>query len=321
MGTCCTGHKQANDLISFVNNCDKKVSNCEHLSILKEILENYSEWNNENNKSVSIYEYIINYNDSYSIVTLLNDYHHIINCHNNEERLDSDSNIENTFEDVYNYFCDNKFISDSDVEEEKKIKCDMNTCNIVDRNHRDRTINNNSRKRRAKLYYSHTDYKEVISQQILDQIHCYIFHTFDSGLKLTNTEKNEIESTILKDEEEEEEKQIDDKKNLLAYSQFTGDRIDHRNVRKREQVGRFLRNKHEKTQIRQLRGDNNKFVSNVSNDSNSGDNNSNNNNNNNNKNKNDLMFSFGVRYYYDNTYEDDECLDVEYNIGYEKREW
>ncbi len=51
------------------------------------------------------------------------------------------------------------------------------------RNNRDRS---NTQKQH---YYKHDDIKEVICEQILDQIHSYIFHTFDVGFNLTFNKK------------------------------------------------------------------------------------------------------------------------------------
>ncbi len=84
----------------------------------------------------------------YSICTLLEDYHHLIHNHSLE------------FEEIHNKLF---------------TTCNMKSCQNIVRNHRNRNIESN----RCKIYYEYKNRMEVITQQILDQIHCYVYHIFD----------------------------------------------------------------------------------------------------------------------------------------------
>eukprot|EP01084_Bolivina_argentea_P013232 24805_1 len=94
------------------------------------------------------------YNSSNSITNILNDYIHIINVHDND----------GNFEDIYNSL---------------NIQCSLDKCKRLKRNQRDRMIrynnnyNNNNNKNKNNL--------NVVMDDIMDQIHCYLLHSLDIG--------------------------------------------------------------------------------------------------------------------------------------------
>eukprot|EP01083_Nonionella_stella_P268688 908573_1 len=67
------------------------------------------------------------------------------------------------------------------------VKCDLATCHGIKRNHRDRT------KPQTHPTVVIDDSPDNISiMDIMDQIHCYLLHTFDVGFQLTRKEKTQI---------------------------------------------------------------------------------------------------------------------------------
>eukprot|EP01084_Bolivina_argentea_P285574 489750_1 len=102
----------------------------------------------------------INTND-YSNGQLLDDYHHVIKCHD--------------FHQMFDHL---------------RIKCDDTTsqCTPLLRNHRKRLSNNDKQ-----IYFvQYSDHKEINCQQILDQIHSYIFHSYDCGYMLNKNDINQM---------------------------------------------------------------------------------------------------------------------------------
>eukprot|EP01084_Bolivina_argentea_P102208 183142_1 len=175
--------------------------NCDKVLRLKEIIIYYNEWcSNEKKEDNGIFEYIDNIysnvhdvsieNNRYiraCIVLLLEDYQHLINEHEFE------------FEDIFNLYVNNN-----------NNKCDIDCCPMTIRNHRDRGNKNlNHQQSRSQLYYKHTDIYQVITQQILDQMHCYIYHQFDMGFRLTKKEKQSIINNI-NDDDDDDDEHIDD---------------------------------------------------------------------------------------------------------------
>eukprot|EP01084_Bolivina_argentea_P293713 505214_1 len=268
-------------------------SECQHINRLRDTLIYYSEWilnhkDAQTGDTISIYQYIRK-GKEYSLRRLLNDYHHLIHKHLNE--------IE--FEDIYNFF----------VEALPMKRCVMSSCNMMTRNNRDRS--NQSKTKDNKIYYIMDQNKEIITEQILDQIHCMIYHTFDTGFKLTRNEKAELSNY------DKTENKSDD----TVYDEIY--ETKNENDRQRERIGAMIRGRKEKLRgLRNIGRDHNKFMSNINitetdekngteNDAQKPDI----------TNDKDAMFSFGIRYYYDEKYKDNEDLDAEYNIGYPYNDW
>eukprot|EP01084_Bolivina_argentea_P020807 38652_1 len=77
-------------------------------------------------------------------------------------------------------------------------KCDIKNCKAMIRNYRDRSKPSN-------IFYSHENVqstaKQMLSQQILDRIHCHHHHSFDMAMRILSDEKlqiNQVDSNILK---------------------------------------------------------------------------------------------------------------------------
>ena len=99
--------------------------------------------------------------------TLLDDYIHIVNLHHHE--IDKISNL-----------FQNK---DSSNTNPTSIDCDINNCQFFARNHRltsDQSIQD-----------SNLDDDYLFYRNILDTIHCYIFHSYDIALRVHKCENTE----------------------------------------------------------------------------------------------------------------------------------
>eukprot|EP01083_Nonionella_stella_P289535 985252_1 len=259
----------------------KNYLDCHQLKRLREILEYYTVWASRSKEkpspTIGIFEFIHKENvmkstDHYSLHLLLSDYHHLIDKHRDD------------FEDIYEAF----FAPQS---------CDMHTCPMISRNHRDRSNETNYSMLRSRLYFNSKDNNEVIAQQFLDQMHCFTHHTFDLGFKLS---RKQIEMQDDTDEAEED----DAKQRALISPNPTV----HKEHRQRERISRIIQAR--KKQIRETT--NHKFMTEMAVEKQSEIK----------PNTTDSMFSFGVRFYYNRgKYADNHALDVEYNYGYKYCDW
>eukprot|EP01084_Bolivina_argentea_P298449 514300_1 len=296
----CNQSQEKSNLAEQINRqCtgDFKCSECQQIIRLKEILNIYIEWSN--NISVEqtkpgIYE-DLKTKHSYSLEKLLHDYYHLINKHV--------CNSDKDFEEIYNFFC------------KPDKKCKMDSCAMMSRNSRDRS-HQKVEQRRSKLYYKHNDVKEVICQQILDQMHAYIYHTYDVGFKLTQEEI--YDSININDEYKSVSVNHSDSDGYNDNTPFiNSDDINDINIRNdthKQRIGRIIQRKKQQIRgLRSVRNNNNKFMSVVHKDEEQKNENKNKSKQKQNDTK-DVVYSFGVRYYYDDEF-NNEDLDVNYNIG------
>eukprot|EP01084_Bolivina_argentea_P227981 385127_1 len=106
--------------------------------------------------------------NNYGNVDLLDDFNHILSYHSND------------FEDIYSMLC-------AVVYENKP--CDFTTCIPMKRNQRNRSLIAQNEQMLSEIYLNQDN---IIEQQLLDRIHCHLFHTFDIGYKITQNEKEQI---------------------------------------------------------------------------------------------------------------------------------
>eukprot|EP01084_Bolivina_argentea_P216340 367569_1 len=147
------------------------IKSCKSMERISQILTYYIQWTNtiksSNNTTPSIGMFdIINsgkYLGSYSNTQLLNDFHHILQIHNY---------------DTINTL----FINDST--DKQCILTTNKICQLLLRNYRNRNTNSMDNKQRKQLYYGSNISTEITTQQILDYIHCFIYHSYDLGFKL-----------------------------------------------------------------------------------------------------------------------------------------
>eukprot|EP01084_Bolivina_argentea_P062482 114267_1 len=143
--------------------CGVHLDNCNALKRLENVLKSYKKWTSSvclfKQNDVDIATIICG---EYSICELLNDFHHLMYKH--------------SFDEIYKCL---------------KVKCNAFThqCGCLLRNNRDRSAMNDDK--RKELYFGCTETEEVITQQTLDRIHCYLCHSYDCGLLLTQTERKQ----------------------------------------------------------------------------------------------------------------------------------
>eukprot|EP01084_Bolivina_argentea_P218248 370388_1 len=125
-------------------------------------------------EKLEIYEYINDKfcNGQYSFIKLLDDFHHLLFEHDNQ------------FENIYNHFVGKTVLTEP---------CDRKSCVVLSRNHRDRFQCSSNENLRQQLYYGNNSSEEVTIYQLIDTIHCYYLHSYDSGFRLTRKELNSIE--------------------------------------------------------------------------------------------------------------------------------
>eukprot|EP01084_Bolivina_argentea_P313345 542625_1 len=120
------------------------------------------------NERNSIYDVFNEITYNYNNVSLLNHFNHLLFCHANQ------------FEEMYNIF--SKIIYNNE-------SCSLSKCLLMKRNQRNRSKMAKNEYLLNMLYLNDED---VVSQQLLDRIHCYFFHSFDTGYKLTEKQRNHI---------------------------------------------------------------------------------------------------------------------------------
>eukprot|EP01083_Nonionella_stella_P019283 53597_1 len=108
---------------------------------------------------------------NYSDVHLLNDFNHLNACHSDE------------FELIHNLL----------LEECNHKPCNVSSCLMLKRNHRNRGSRKQSTHDYKQMYFDDHD-RCVAQQQLLDRIHSYYFHSFDIGHKMKQKEKEQIVS-------------------------------------------------------------------------------------------------------------------------------
>eukprot|EP01084_Bolivina_argentea_P194683 334066_1 len=137
--------------------CDVRVSNCQSFNRLKGLLERYH----------SVEDFIDHKsNNDYDETILSNHFQHLLNNHDHE------------FQVIYDHL--------KRIEVDKS--CNLSNCHSILRNHRDRTSEENCKTLYSKPFKT-TDFQDISKIQLLDKIHCYYLHSIDTGLKLSNINK------------------------------------------------------------------------------------------------------------------------------------
>eukprot|EP01084_Bolivina_argentea_P215052 365072_1 len=156
-------HTQTEMMPCKLNDClllvEKIGSVLKHYSIY--IKENYSSKQVNKTKANDIETCVFSaMSNNYQMVDLLNDHNHLLLYHSDE------------LEHIYEILCAIVYDGNS---------CNFTQCLQLRRNHRDRSnISKNS------LYHTEDN---IVTEQLLDRIHSFYFHTFDIGYKLTQKEK------------------------------------------------------------------------------------------------------------------------------------
>eukprot|EP01084_Bolivina_argentea_P202350 345751_1 len=143
------------------------LDNCTSFQRIFIALKQYKLWMDKLEMSTDEHPKIQNV-DEFDNVTLLNDFNHLMKIHSCQ------------FEEIYNILIYTIY---------NNAPCDLSTCLSVQRNYRDR--NNESDTTYKRLYFT-DNIDETIIHQIFDRIHCYYLHTFDTGYKLSKSEKEDI---------------------------------------------------------------------------------------------------------------------------------
>eukprot|EP01084_Bolivina_argentea_P301913 521006_1 len=166
-------HTISSQSICLLSQCNSRKN---ILTILPKHQRYISTVNNQqstNNQTASHNIYPVHYSDK----DLINDFNHFLFEHQHE------------LEGVYQSLID-----------QDHVLCHVANCDIMARNHRDRSICNNREQVRT-MYYSE-DIEYICTQQLLDKIHCYFYHTFDIGLKLSNTNLLTIDTELKQSDNE-----------------------------------------------------------------------------------------------------------------------
>eukprot|EP01084_Bolivina_argentea_P260565 440068_1 len=124
--------------------------NCVHLNRMTDAMRQYDKFSKNVNEPVDF--------DQVDLDTIVHDFIYAVNKHNSDEK----------FEYIYNRF----------------PRCDVVECKMFKRNHRNRNDVTNKASH-AYVLYGNKDEKQILYMQIMDKIHCYYQHSFDTGYRLT----------------------------------------------------------------------------------------------------------------------------------------
>ena len=157
------------------------------------VLDCYTSWLSQNKlssqpPSVGISEAISNYKglSNYDNTNLLNDFHYITRHHD--------------YHSIYLFLASNK-----NRELPRVIDKDGNLSIPLHRNYRNRNRNDDQ----TDLYFGYNEPKEIATQQILDSIYCYCFHSYDLKQTLRPNEQS-----ILDDHIQNYQKQLNENENI-----------------------------------------------------------------------------------------------------------
>ena len=122
---------------------------------------------------------------------IMNDYHHLLNDHLNEDNV-SKIKSDEEFNQIYEIL----------ISEQNDLNCDINECIMYKRNNRQRIGNSEQKDPDCET-------EEIInvSMDILDSIHCYFIHSIDNGIRRIDidededTKNNEDENNVYLDKE------------------------------------------------------------------------------------------------------------------------
>eukprot|EP00483_Globobulimina_turgida_P006139 UN06149 len=118
-----------------------------------------------------IYSWINNLSPTYSLTKLLDDFHYILFFHSSN----------NDFEMLTNYVR-HKLMQNN----KKDSNMDISLSIQLIRNNRSRFRYSQNSNLRVSTYCGYRENHDVITQQILDSIYCFLLFTFDVGYKLTS---------------------------------------------------------------------------------------------------------------------------------------
>ena len=243
--------------------------------------EKYADKNKKKNKDV-LYNYINQQLYPYNSIRLTNDYFHLITQHKHE------------FNTAYDK-----------ITNEIGTECDINFCSSFERiekdaiSSRDGNDNNNNNDDSKSNRISH---KESDIFHICDQIHCYFLHSYDIGMKLSDSQLQLIQNKMSENRNDDDDDDDDDDSDSKSAPQTDSDAqfriMKQELIKKKKKLQKHL------TFLQIHYGDNvcNKFVT-----TSCGIDNNNNNNNN---------HIFGYKYFYWSYYKDNEEQDLKYNVGF-----
>lgn len=160
----------------------------------------------------------INNKDNYTGISLLNDFNHILDYHNDNEEIEqlyymyiklytnhtspmTNNNKNNNMDNkqISNellYVCTNVSIK----EEEKNTNEDINTnvCFCIQRHFQlfNNLKTNENQIFNKKYYWNISSNIDILYCQMLDKMHCHILHSFDLGLRLKSNDLQSIFPSI-----------------------------------------------------------------------------------------------------------------------------
>eukprot|EP01084_Bolivina_argentea_P201181 343924_1 len=164
-------------ITSDINQNQCTLNECSTVSRVCTILKRYQLQQNENNQPQKKDVYDDNYNNT----NFLNDFNHLLLKHSTE------------FESIYDILIERN--NGNNI-------CNLSECSIVRRNHRDRSVFSTNETALKRLYSSIDDH-EIITQQLIDRVHCHFLHTFDIGYKISISDTKYMQQQEIKTNEDD----------------------------------------------------------------------------------------------------------------------
>eukprot|EP01084_Bolivina_argentea_P309652 535671_1 len=184
----CTLNWRRRDKSDEKNECDSL--GCKVKSYLINVMWSYQNFIENQQRNVATNEFQIFENaDQYNVIDIINAFHHLLSKHAFE------------FEEIYNILTQQLG---------KRKICELSNCLMHKRTRRSRQLLSKNDTQLKSLYFDPKNDTDIIFQQILDTIHCYYCHSFDTGYKLTQQNKSDFLET-LDDEEIKTSDYVDDK--------------------------------------------------------------------------------------------------------------
>eukprot|EP01084_Bolivina_argentea_P101485 181942_1 len=259
------------------------IAKCKSLQNLSQILHFYeTTQKNKDNDIFEIEKLMVQYMQSNKYQHLISDFHHILLDHLNEE---------NSAKNATNYERVNNICA-------KYISCDIITCQCYTRNGRNRE---NDDLKQDSANKQHDQYGQIIID-MLDNIHTYFIHGFDTGFRIkSDALKYKIDANnndIKSDDKEIFQLHIDQQmKTLSNHIQTKREYLVKQRGLDRIDNNKFLTNipqeekdeqKHDINDIQQVK---------------------------------EIEYSFGQMYYYWNFYKNNKDIDTDGNKGYKYCDW
>eukprot|EP01084_Bolivina_argentea_P271290 461561_1 len=202
--------------------CESIFCDCPRIKNVAQILHESEQHQLMYGNNKYMYQFINNsfMNGKYDTLQFINDIQHAVITHKDE------------FDEICGYL--QSFRSQYNRKDTQK-SCTLQDCQRIRRNHRDR----NDCKAEDLLIYEY-DIKEMVTIHLIDSLHCFYFHTFDRGLRLTSQDSQHLSCYPEKQEDNLYNERLDRTTQLLQKRQKNAaDYVPELNIRTNQYISPY----------------------------------------------------------------------------------